>query len=261
MKENHAVFHRTTSRILDILELVAAEPDVHTLSSISQRLDLPKSSIFPILQEMTARNFLVLTKTQRYAIGFAAYCVGSSYLRQFHFLDAVGSVLEEMTNACQEATHFAVLDKGDVLYLKKVNSPQPIRMISYVGNRVPAYATALGKALLMDDSLDELKALYPDGLTKITPQTIDRFDVLYAQLQEAKKEGITYEKEESNQYIRCAAVPVRKEGKIIAALSVAVPVFRYDEAKKRLIHRLLLDAQCKTEQMISQLDIDVKDSL
>ncbi|MCI6699565.1 MAG: IclR family transcriptional regulator [Lachnospiraceae bacterium] len=257
--QEHPIHHRTTSRILDILELVAASPNEYTLSDISQKLDVPKSSISPILQELTCRNFLVINETQKYMIGLAAYNVGSSFLQQFHFLDEVERILANMTNVCNEATHFSVLSGGDVLYLKKVNSPEPIRMISYIGNRIPAYATALGKALLLDYTLPQLKRLYSDGLKKVTPNTIDDFDVLYKQIEKARTEGFTYESEESNKFIRCIAVPVRKNGKVVAAMSVATPTFRYDEKKEDLIKVLLADANRKVEDIIANLDINIQD--
>lgn len=259
MNTEHPIHHRTTSRVLDILELVASSPNEYSLSDISQKLNVPKSSISPILQELTARNFLVSNETQKYTIGLAAYNVGSSFLEQFHFLDEVERILANITNVCNEATHFSVLTGGDVLYLKKVNSPEPIRMISYIGNRVPAYSTALGKALLLDYTLSQLKHLYPDGLKKVTSNTISDFDVLYAQLEKARKEGFTYESEESNKYIRCVGVPVRKNGKVVAAMSVATPTFRYDEKKENLIKTLLADAKEKVENIISNLDINIQD--
>jgi len=62
---------------------------------------------------------------------------------------------------------------------------------------------------------------------------------LYQQLKQARIEGFTYEVEESNEYIRCIAVPIRKQGIIVAAMSVAIPTFRYTEDKAELVKHLL----------------------
>lgn len=255
------IYHRTTSRVLDILELIADNPDTYTLSAIGQELNAPKSSISPILQELVSRGYLSLTSGQKYRIGLTLYNIGSGFLKQFNFLDEVEKYLENMTNVCNEASHFSVLSGGDVLYLKKVNSPEPIRMVSFIGNKIPAYSTALGKALLLDHTPAQIRKLYANGLQKVTPNTITDFDVLNQQLDEGRRNGFTYEIEESNQYIRCIAVPVRKRGNVVAAVSIATPVFRYDNEKEQLIRTLLFDAQKKIENLVNHIDIDFKDLL
>ena len=70
-------------------------------------------------------------------------------MQQYSFLDEVGKILQNITNVCMEASHFAILSGGDVLYLKKANSKEPIRMVSAEGNTMPAYGTALGKLFFL----------------------------------------------------------------------------------------------------------------
>lgn len=254
-------FHRTTGRILDILELIASNPNAYTLSAISQILDVPKSSISPILQELVNRGYLCQTIEQKYGIGLSLYDIGSRFLKQFNFLDEVEKYLLNMTNVCNEASHFSVLSGGDVLYLKKVNSPEPIRMVSYIGNKIPAYSTALGKSLLLDFSPAQLRQLYPDGLMKVTPNTITDFNILIDQLNEGREKGYTYEIEESNQYIRCIAVPIRKENHVVAAISIATPIFRYTDEKEQLTKTLLFDAKKKIEYLVNRININFEDLL
>lgn len=254
-------FHRTTGRILDILELIASNPNTYTLSAISQVLNVPKSSISPILQELVNRGYLCQTIEQKYSIGLSLYDIGSGFLKQFNFLEEVEKYLVNMTNVCNEASHFSVLSGGDVLYLKKVNSPEPIRMVSYIGNKIPAYSTALGKSLLLDFSPAQLHQLYPDGLTKVTPNTITDFNILINQLNEGREKGYTYEIEESNQFIRCIAVPIRKENHVVAAISIATPIFRYTDEKEQLTKTLLFDAKKKIEYLVNRINIDFEDLL
>lgn len=255
------IYHRTTSRVLDILELISSSPGSFSLTAISQTLDVPKSSLSPILQELVYRGFLSLNSTGQYSIGLDAYNTGSSFLKQFHPLDEIEKVLINMTNICDEASHFCILSGGDVLYLKKVNSSQPIRMISFIGNKIPAYSTAIGKALLLDYSLDQIKNLYPAGLTKITDKTITDFNVLFSQLEEARKTGFALEIEESNQYIRCVATPIRKHNKVVAAISIATPIFRYSPEKEALIKSLLDDGRSKIEKLMENVEIDFRDMI
>lgn len=258
MKEN-ANLHRTTVRILDMLELISNKPNSLTLSDISESLQMPKSTISPILHTLVYKGYLAQNSDQKYQIGFSTYNIGSCFLHQFSFIDEIEKILSGITNVCMETSHFAVLSEGDVLYLKKVNSPESIRMISFVGNKVPAYSTALGKALLLNFTINDIKKLYPLGLSPVTEHTITDFSELNTQISKARQEGFAYEIEESNQYIRCIAVPIRKADRIVAAISVATPIFRYDDRKESLIKMLLSDAQHKIEKLINSLDISFED--
>ncbi len=249
--------HRATSRVLDILELVAANPSQYTLTDICTATNSPKSSLYPILYTLTARHFLAIDSNSHYRIDYATYQIGNTYLAQLNFLDEVEKILTNITNICLETSHFAILADSDVLYLKKIDSPEFIRMTSRVGTRMPAYGTSLGKALLMDCEINDLKRLYPNGLKALTPNTITDFHVLVEQIHEARTLGYTYEIEESTPYIRCYAVPIRKNGRVTAAVSVAIPIFRFSDEKASLVQTLLFDAKSKIENILNNVDMDI----
>ena len=249
--------HRSTSRVLDVFEYIASNSEGYTLTEICTAIGAPKSSMFPIIHTLLERQYLVFNETtSKYSIGSMAFHVGNSFLKSFDILKQIQDEMQNIVNVCLETCHFATLVGGDVLYLKKVDSPEPIRMISTVGNRLPAYGTGLGKALLMDHDLEDLKALYPKGLKPLTEKTITDLKVLESQLQRARIEGLAYEIEESNQYVRCIAIPIRKNNAIIAALSVAIPTFRYSEEKGELVKHLLFNAKAKLETWLRNVAID-----
>jgi IclR family KDG regulon transcriptional repressor len=251
------VSHHATGRVLDVLELLAASNEGYTFTELCNAIKAPKSSMFPIIHTLRERNFLVLNEvTLKYNIGSMAFQVGNAFLNNFDIMKKIRDEMQDIVDICSETCHFATLTGGDVLYLDKIDSPEPIRMFSSVGNRIHAYGTGLGKALLIDYSLSELKKLYPDGLRSITKKTITDFQILEDQLQEARINGITYEVEESNKYICCVALPIRKANKVIAALSVAIPTFRYTEEKKERAKQLLFNAKAKIENLLKIVPVD-----
>jgi DNA-binding IclR family transcriptional regulator len=166
-----------------------------------------------------------------------------SFINSGDSLKYIEKIMDDVVDKCLETTHFAVLDKGNVVYLLKKDSPQAIRMISSVGKTLPAYATGIGKALLIDYSIEDLHQIYPDGLVPMTDNTITDFEELYNQLVSFKKDDISYEYEESNKDVQCVAVAVRKGGRIIASVSVAIPIFRCSEEKIVEIRDILLEAK------------------
>ena len=78
-----------------------------------------------------------------------------------------------------------VRDGRSIVYVAKVTPPTPLTSSVRVGTRLPAHATALGRVLLADLSLPELRALYPEehleAHTPKTPRTVlDLFNLVEA---------------------------------------------------------------------------------
>lgn len=251
--------HHATSRVLDVLDLLAsADEQGYTLTEIAARIGSPKSSLFPILRTLCSRRFLVCdVATNRYTIGLGAYAVGCAFLYSQTLLDHLHTEMRTVALACGETCQLGVRDKRDVLYIAKEDSSQPIQLISHVGKRLPLYATALGKALLLDASPAELEALYPtsEGLVALTSHTIVNRDQLFRQLDEMRAQGYATEYGEGDDNICCLAVPLRQSGRTMAALSVSMPTFRNVEGKEALVHGKLLEARQNIETLLLQPDM------
>ncbi len=102
---------------------------------------------------------------------------------------------------------------------------------------MPAYCTALGKAMLaFDDTAAD--AVLGSELSRRTDHTIVDPDVLRANLDQVRASGIAYDLTESYEELGCVASPIRNSGRAIAAVSVTGPVARMEwettaEAVKR----------------------------
>jgi len=250
--------HRPTSRVLDILELLSSSSEGYTLTEIATEIGTPKSSIFPVIHTMNQRKFISMNKqTYKYKIGINAFAIGSYYLQNLDFLSFIKEEMRHIVDKSLETCQLGILDNGDVLYIAKIDSLEPIRLISSVGKRVPAYCTALGKALLCDYSNSMLRTLYSNGLKSFTKNTITNFDVLHDQLVTIRENNISMECEESTEHIKCIAVPVYKDNRIVLSISVTIPTFRETPEKIELVKKLLIQTKNKIEILFSNLNIDI----
>lgn len=241
--------HRATARVLDILECLAGASDGMTLTELAQALEAPKSSLFPIVHTLQQRQYVQQRfGTTRYVIGPSSLVLGTAYVFN-NGIVAYTDVIRQVVAACQETCQFGVLDHGNVLYIAKEDSPEAIRMISRVGNRLPANATAIGKALLSGLTNAEVRALYANGLPRLTAHTITDMSVLLSQLNDIRNGGIASELEESTPQLACWALPLYRGGSVFAAISVSVPLFRCKPEKIELICQSLQQAKIKMEQL------------
>jgi len=240
--------HKPTLRTLSILELVSSSDDKYTLSEISRRLGISTSTLFPILHTLRQQRYLGFDeKVQNYSLGIRLFEIGNRVQESYGHQQII-EVMNGIQAACGETCHFGTLDRGDVVYLAKVDATQPVRLYSMIGKRLPAYGTAIGKALLKNYSMEDLKQLYPEGLKPLTMHTITDFEELYKQLNTG--DIFLYESEESTVGVSCVAVPIYHKGAVVAACSVAVPVFRYDAEKVARIEAALKEALIRFDQVI-----------
>ncbi|MBJ2356513.1 IclR family transcriptional regulator [Sphaerochaeta sp. S2] len=245
--------HRTTTRILDILEQVAQAQGI-TLSELSRILAIPKSSLHPLVNTLSERKYLSYNKLEeRYYPGENLFVLGNKYISNSDILDKIKSILLNINEKTEETLYFGVLSNLDVLYLEKMELHSKFRVVSNPGNKLPAYSTGYGKALLSQFTPEEICTFYPNGtLPPITEHTVANVEKLNAQLEEIRKNGFSYEIEESTVGIRCIAVPIQVEGETLAGMSLAVPVFRYTEEKEMQFKQLLQEAKVQIERIIAE---------
>jgi IclR family transcriptional regulator, KDG regulon repressor len=221
------------ARALDILELFL---DGQRLSApqITERLGLPRTTVHELVTTLTDRGYLIAEHGQPtgYRLGMRLFQLGNVFADQLDLAHEALPTARDVAAGCDETVQVAVLDGTDVVYIAKVDSTHPVRMVSAVGRRLPAHCTGLGKMLLSGLTPEALDARYPAGraLTAMTPRSITSPARLRAELREIHERGIAYDDCESNEAVCCVAAPIHDQsGEMVAAVSVSVPILRWDE--------------------------------
>ncbi|MBM2618210.1 IclR family transcriptional regulator [Actinoplanes sp. LDG1-06] len=217
-------------RALDILELFLDRPQL-SARDVMERLDLPRTTVHELLVTLVERSYLIPVPGQpvQYRLGMPLFQLGAAFAGRLDLVREAQSVTREVGAACNEAVHVAVLDGADVIYLVKVDSTHPVRMVSAVGRRLPANCTAVGKVLLAGLDRSTLDAVLAKGvLPGMTPESITDPDRLRAHLDGVRAEGVAVDIGESDSAMRCVAAGVRNHaGVVIAAMSVSAPIIRW----------------------------------
>lgn len=243
--------HRPTSRVLDILETLAQRDGGLTLTELSRSVDAPASSLTPFLRTLCARGYLDCNrKNMVYTLGARTLLLSAA----FATTDIYSLTMQEMqrvVDRCSETCQLGIREGSNVFYIAKIDSPEPLRLVSSVGKSLPASCTAIGKALLCDCTRQEVESLYPDGLPALTPSSIRDMDEFCGQLARIHMGEFALDVDESHEHLRCFALPIRLDGQVDAAVSVSMPAFRLDEDKERLVRACLLTARNAVERHLS----------
>ena len=233
---------KSASRVLEVLETLATEGPLN-LRDLAAHLHVPKSSMHALLRTMQWRGWLETDATGTlYGLGLRSLLAGSAYVDSDAVVRQTGPVLDQLAAQTGEAVHLGRLEGSDVVYLAKRESTHPLRLFSSVGRRLPAYSTALGKALLAEMTPDQARASLPPQMERSTPRTITDPDQLMAELEQVRRVGYAVDDEESAVGLRCFGVALRQRSTTCDAISISVPVVRLVDGRQEEIVELLLRA-------------------
>lgn len=213
---------------LSLLEALASTPNVSGVSELARQLNLTKSNAHRLLQTLVAVGYVRnLGQSGRYELTLKLWQLGSQVIGRMDLKTIGSQYVERLCQVCAETVHLSVLDGAEVVYIDKMDSPQPVRAYSQVGGRVPAYCVATGKALLAHApaALIDSVALQ---LAPFTPLTITTPNELRAELEAVRSRGYAVNRGEWRDGVWGIAAPIRDAGgRVCGAIGVSGPAERF----------------------------------
>lgn len=220
---------KSAERVLDILEMAIHAVHGTSFTELSGGLNIPKSSLHALLDVMVRRQYLELSgETRRYTLGIRTLEAGEGYLRTHDVIDVARQAMVLLVAEVNETAQLARLSGRENVYLARVDSSHPLRLLSETGRRLQAHATGVGKALLAQLPAAEVAALY-DGvqLPVYTATTLSNPDALAWELDRTRRRGFAIDNQEYTSGVFCLAVPVfGSAGQAEVSLSVSIPLSR-----------------------------------
>ena len=161
---------------------------------------------------------------KQYRIGSNAFYVGSGYIAE----GKQQKMFQIMSRLVQELKHtitLSVLDGSSVLFVERVDGTERVKVTVDIGSRVPAYASASGKAILSGLSDSEIREQFRTvKFERFTAQTVSNTGQLLRHIAKVRSDGFAVNNEESEVGLCALAVPVKNQsGKCVAALASAFP--------------------------------------
>jgi DNA-binding IclR family transcriptional regulator len=225
----------------DILALLSKEPEKHKLIDLSKLLGINKSSMFSLLATMETLQWVRKSAADTYSLGPALSAYAASYVRRFDLYESFQHEAAAVRDRLQETIQLAKRSDDHILYLGKVEAQTPVRLLSEPGMRLPAHATALGKALLAWLPEEEWLKLYPQPeLPQLSPHTIGSRSRLLDELRRVRERGYAIDDQEAVMGFKCVAAPVfNRAGEASAAVSCSMPLHQWtlkaDEAREEIL--------------------------
>jgi IclR family transcriptional regulator, KDG regulon repressor len=221
---------KSLAKALHLLDTVGKHQSGTSIAVLSKELKMGKSTVHRLLA--TLREFDLVwfdANTSNYALGARILRWSDLLVKQNLLVRHGMPILRDLVNVCHETSNLAVLEGHDILYVAQFESMARLRMSEAIGNRVPAHATSLGKALLATLPDDEFDELYKkvDTLEGITAHTITDKQRLKEHLQKVRQDGVAYDFEENEVGVVCMGAVVKNHTHhAVAAMSISLPIQR-----------------------------------
>jgi DNA-binding IclR family transcriptional regulator len=210
-------------RALTVLECIAQSRKGFSVSELSRRLTLPKSSVHLILRTFERRGYLQKQPTGgRYRFGLKLMSLGHLALDGVELRDEARPILLRLVLATGLTAHLGILERGEVVIIERVDAATPVRVVSFVGRRMKVHSTAVGKALLAflpPESQDAQLAQAP--LEPQNERTIASAADFRRELEQVRRLGYAFNDQEDELGVRAVGAPILSaEGTPLAAISI-----------------------------------------
>jgi DNA-binding IclR family transcriptional regulator len=242
---------RAVERALDVLQCFTSQTSELTMSQISERICLNKSTVHRLLLTLEGRRFVERdTVTGLYRPGLRLLQMASLALEHNTLRRLAAPFLHDLCNECRENVNLALLDGADVIYVDVIEGSQRVKLAAVPGQRLPAFCTASGKAILAFLSEDRVRYVLERGMPQYTEATVTSQERFFENADQIRKRGFAISEQEFEEGINAIAVPVCDQP--IASISIAGPAYRLTRKRMQELGPRLLSTAKEIAQEVEK---------
>lgn len=241
-------------KALRVLRVFYEQPGPQSLTDVANTTGLGRSAAQRFLYTLKALGYLRQDRsTRRFTLSPRVLDLGYAYLRNDYLIDKAFPYLLEASKRTDETVNLTELDDTEVIYVSRLPSRNIITADIVLGQRLPAFCTAPGRAmlagLLQEEAADVIERSKRERRTKFTvtdPGEINN------QLAVTRQKGYAISNQETFIGDLSVAAPVHNHaGEVIAAVNIAVPHPRWsmDRAEELLPPVVLETARAITKTL------------
>ncbi|MFC3885138.1 IclR family transcriptional regulator [Bacillus songklensis] len=225
MRQNRDYLLQSVKNAMQILHLFSMDEPELGVTQIASRIGLSKSSAHRLISTLVKQGYLEKNKkNNRYRLGLSLLGLTGVIMNHMEIHRESLPFLQDLVAQLGETVHINVLEGNDVVYLHKVECKQPVRLLSDIGKRNPAYCSSAGKVILAYQSKELIDSFLQSELLPHGPNTITDPEKLHENLMDIKRKGYSIAIDELHEGVVSIAVPVRDyTEEVIAAISVVGP--------------------------------------
>jgi IclR family transcriptional regulator, KDG regulon repressor len=215
-----------------ILQLLSDNPDGMSLADVTTSSGFVTNKVFRILYTLQKHQIVERSENGNFHLGHGLMALSQGILYQSILIDASSSVMDRLVAETSESIFLGVVNGSDALCIAVRQSPRSVRLFAEVGRRAPLHSGGVPKVLFAYLPETERARLLDKVFanTPISPSA-DRpaFEQLLMQI---RAQGYAIVRDELDIGAHSVAAPIyNHQGHVIAAISIAGPSNRFDDAR------------------------------
>jgi DNA-binding IclR family transcriptional regulator len=198
----------------------------HSLTQIAERMGMSKSTVHRLLATLESKRFITRDKAKGlYRLGFRIVEMASVVDKDLQ--QWVQPYLQRLSEECGETVDMSVLDGSSVIYLAVIESPQRVKIAAAVGQRLPAFCTASGRAIMAYLPEGQVEKILAEGLPRYTDKSPGSVAAVLESLRVTREKGFAVSEREYEHEINAVAAPIQGiDNRPLAAIAIVGPSYR-----------------------------------
>src|SRR4051812_4843900 len=224
---------RAVQRILGIFESFTAEQSSLTLQEIADRIELPKSTAFRIVQSLEKAGYLVRLEDQKYCLSFRFTRLAGLVKSTLGIREIARPIMSGLAEATRETVSLhTVSGRNRVCIDAMASNASPLRSVSQPGEHVPLTAGSSSRVLAAHLSKKELAPVAAQ-MARATKRP--QAEVL-ADLERIRKQHYAVSHGERVLGVSSMSAPITgADEQVVYCLSVAGPTVRVQTQEKEFV--------------------------
>lgn len=220
----------SVDRALQLL-IMLRDGEVLSVKAAGERLAVAPSTAHRLLGTLVGRGFAVQDRERRYRAGPELIQRSATVFSLNALRQAARPALEILHGDVEDTVQLMVLTGSNIRFVDGIESENVLRVTARLGDQMPAYCSAGGKAILAELNNAELEQIHRDGLKPWPTARITTMSGLKRHLAAVRKAGYGTSTEETEQGVSGLGVCIRDaKGKPVAAFTTAIPTARFRKA-------------------------------
>lgn len=211
-------------RGLAVLRMFRHDRRVISLPEIVRELNIPRATAFRLAHTLETDGYLQRAPhSSSFHLGISTLSLGFEYLASLDLIEVSRPILEDLRDRVDASAHLAVQDLLEVVYVATAPSRHRLRSNARVGERRSIHASSIGRVILFDHTLEELRKLFKGvnlrAQFKHAPANVGE---LFEELQAQKVAGYVAYRSRFAEGLDSVAAPVRDAtGRIVAGVNIS----------------------------------------
>jgi len=225
---------QTLSRALAILDCFDVDQRRLGVREIARRTRISRSTVGRLLGTMHSAGVLSRDPVTRcYMMGSKVLAWSAVYTSGLDIRSKARVAMEELHRDTRETVSLYILDGDERMCIERIESPESLRIVARIGERMPIHIEASGKVFLAFVSPELRKRIISQVYRKRPPPERQQSrNALLEDLKRIQTQGYALSRGERVAGASCVSAPIfDATGQVIAAITISGPTIRLTERK------------------------------